>query len=349
MSSKRITVQDIADKLNISRNTVSKALNNKGSLAESTKTKIIEKAIEMGYKQFAYLNNSSDINTKNNLSKNIALFTLSMPDTSHFGFKLLSEFEKRLSKEGYTLSIHMIREAEITKLCLPNNFTLDSAVGIICIEMFNKSYSDFICSLDIPTLFVDSEPLLNILPLKSDVLLMENYKSTYNLTKKLIDNNKRNISFVGDINRCQSFYERFRGYRDALLDSNIQVNSEMSILSDDINPYFNAEWLSGKIDELPAQPDAFVCVNDFIAICIISALKLKGVSIPDDIFVCGFDDSSESKIVEPNLTTVHIPSYEMGSIAADMLLNRIDNPSSPFKTTYVNTDIIYRESTGILK
>ena len=349
MSSKRITDQDIADELNISRNTVSKALNNTGSLAESTKSKIIEKAIEMGYKQFAYLNISSDKFQKNNESKNIALFTSSMPNSSHFGFNLLSGFEKRLSNEGYNLSIHMIREAEINNLCLPNNFTLDSASGIVCIEMFNKSYSNFLCSLDIPTLFVDSEPLLHISPLKSDVLLMENYKSIYTLTKKLIDNNRKNISFVGDINHCQSFYERFQGYRDALLDSNITANPEMSILADDTNPYFNAQWLADRIDELPVQPDAFVCTNDFIAISIIRALKLKGLSIPDDISVCGFDDSSESKLIEPHLTTVHIPSYEMGSIAADMLLNRIDNPSSPFKTMYVNTDIIYRDSTGILK
>lgn len=349
MSSKRITVQDIADELNISRNTVSKALNNTGSLAESTKSKIINKAIEMGYKQFAYLNCSIDKSQKDNARKNIALFTSSMPNTSHFGFNLLSGFEKRLSNEGYNLSIHMIRDAEITNLCLPNNFTLDSVSGIICMEMFNKSYSNFLCSLDIPTLFVDSEPLLHIPPLKSDVLLMENYKSFYTLTKKLIDNNMKNISFVGDINHCQSFYERFQGYRDALIDSNIPLNRELSILFGDDNPYSNNHWISEKITELNIQPDAFICANDFIAIYVMKALKLMGLSIPNDILVCGFDDSSESKIIEPHLTTVHIPSYEMGSIAADMLLNRIDNPEIPFKTMYVNTDIIYRDSTGILK
>ncbi|MDO5517681.1 MAG: LacI family DNA-binding transcriptional regulator, partial [Clostridium sp.] len=296
MSLKRITVQDIADELNISRNTVSKALNNTGSLAESTKSKIIEKAIEMGYKQFAYLNNSTDNSQNTNTPKNIALFTSSMPNSSHFGFNLLSGFEKKISDKGYKLSIHMIREPEIINLCLPNNFTLDSVSGIICIEMFNKLYSDFICSFGIPTLFIDSEPILNSPSLKSDILLMENYISTYNITKKLIENNRKNISFVGDINHCQSFHERFRGYRDALLTFNIPTNPNLSILRDDNNPYSDVQWLSSKIDELPVQPDAFVCANDFIAITIIKALKLKGLSVPEDILVCGFDDSSESKI-----------------------------------------------------
>jgi LacI family transcriptional regulator len=79
MPNKKITVQDIANELSISRNTVSKALNNTGTLAEATKSKIIQKAIEMGYKQFAYINNTSQISSNISVSKEIALLTCSMP------------------------------------------------------------------------------------------------------------------------------------------------------------------------------------------------------------------------------------------------------------------------------
>lgn len=77
MLNKKITVQDIADELGISRNTVSKALNNTGTLAEATKSKIIQKAIEIGYKQFAYVNNVSSISPNSSLNKEIALLTSS--------------------------------------------------------------------------------------------------------------------------------------------------------------------------------------------------------------------------------------------------------------------------------
>ena len=93
MPNKKITVQDIADELGMSRNTVSKALNNTGLLAETTKSKIIQKAIEMGYKQFTYMN-ASPVSSKPTVNKDIALLTCSMPNSSHFGSNLLSGFEE---------------------------------------------------------------------------------------------------------------------------------------------------------------------------------------------------------------------------------------------------------------
>ena len=348
MPNKKITVQDIANELGISRNTVSKALNNTGSLAEATKLRIIQKAIELGYKQFAYMNSSS-IDASKTVNKDIALLTCSMPNSSHFGSKLLSDFEKKISNEGYRLSIYMIRENEINSLSLPVNFNVESIDGIICIEMFDENYSKFICDLGIPTLFIDSSYNENAFPLEADILLMESYQSVYNITKSLIDNNKNKLAFVGDIYHCQSFYERWNGYRNALLDSNIPINSNNSILEKDDQPYGDIKWLGDKIAQLPVLPDAFICANDFIAIDVIKALKHNNLSIPNDVLVCGFDDSAESKIIEPHLTTVYIPSFEMGDIAADLLLSRIENPSIPFRTTHVRTSIKYRSSTGNIK
>ncbi|WP_160690888.1 LacI family DNA-binding transcriptional regulator [Clostridium sp. C2-6-12] len=346
MPNKKITVQDIADELGISRNTVSKALNNTGSLAEATKSKIIQKAIEMGYKQFAYINNTPSISSNIPLNKEIALFTRSMPNSSHFGSHLLSGFEEKISNQGYRLSMYVIRDNELNSLNLPFNFKPESVDAIICIELFDKKYSDLICELDIPTLFVDSPSNHNISPVNSDILLMENYHSIYNITKTLINNNKTNIGFVGDIFHCESFYERWKGYCSALLDSNISLDTNNCILEKDKEPYGDPEWLGNKIIEISVLPDAFICANDFIAIDVIRALKHKNISVPENILICGFDDSMESKIIEPHLTTVSIPSYEMGDIAANLLLSRIDNPAIPFRTIHVRTSPKFRESTG---
>jgi len=177
---------------------------------------------------------------------------------------------------------------------------------------------------------------------------MENYHSIYRITKTLINNNKTNIGFVGDIFHCESFYERWKGYRSALLDSKIPLDNNNCILEDDKKPYRDPEWLGNKIIEISVLPDAFICANDFIAINVIKALKHKNISVPDDILICGFDNSIESKIIEPHLTTVSIPSYEMGDIAANLLLSRIDNPSIPYRTMHVRTSVKFRESTGNL-
>lgn len=94
-------------------------------------------------------------------------------------------------------------------------------------------------------------------------------------------------------------------------------------------------------------PSAFICANDFIAISTMKALKNKNITIPDEIAICGFDDSPEASIVEPSLTTVHIFSTDMGIIAAEMLISRLKNPSKPYQITHVKTKPIYRKSTNI--
>lgn len=347
MSNKKITVQDIADKLNISRNTVSKALNNTGNISENTKSKVIQAAIEMGYKQFSYINTTSIKETPTR-NKEIALFTCNMPNSSHFGSNLLSGFENIISNEGFRLSMYMVRENELKTLTLPINFDSKSVYGIICIEMFDHDYSNLICDLNIPTLFIDSSIKYGSDQLNADILLMENHNSVYTLTKSLIDNNISNIGFVGDNYHCQSFYERWQGYRSALFDSGIPVTNKNSILENDKNPYASPEWFKNKFEQLESFPEAFICANDFIAISLIKALKEINISVPNDLLVCGFDDSQESKIFDPKLTTVNIPSYDMGGIAANLLLTRITKPTIPFRTVHVKTSIKYRETTGTI-
>ena len=92
---KRITIQDIADSLGVSRNTVSKAINNTGVLADATRDKILQKAAELGYKQFSYLSPAVSV-PKPEICE-IALFTRAMPNSSHFGSKLLNTFQEKIS------------------------------------------------------------------------------------------------------------------------------------------------------------------------------------------------------------------------------------------------------------
>ncbi len=96
---------------------------------------------------------------------------------------------------------------------------------------------------------------------------------------------------------------------------------------------------------MPVLPDALLCANDFIAIHLMMALKQMGVSIPDRVMVAGFDGTPQSAVVEPSLTTVQIPGAEIGRLAADILLERIENPGRPFRSTYVRTVPIWRAST----
>jgi LacI family transcriptional regulator len=343
MAKYKITIQDIADSLGISRNTASKALNGVESIPDETRNKVIKKAIELKYKQFAFVDSES-IMPKN--PGNIALITSNLPNSSHFGSMLISGLEINISSEGYNLSIHIVREADINSLSLPNNFESSKVDGIICIEMFDKKYSEMICNLGIPTLFIDAAADVFYSDLKADLILMENEYGTYAVTKKLIENGHTKLGFVGDYNHCKSFNERWVGFNRALEMSKIEIDMSYCVIEEDRYYFSEPNWMDRQVDKMKKLPTAFVCANDFIAVSVMKALKNKNIEIPNDIAVSGFDDAPESRIVEPPLTTVHISNSEMGNIAADMLLSRIKSPTRPFQITHVKTELIFRESTG---
>ena len=97
---------------------------------------------------------------------------------------------------------------------------------------------------------------------------------------------------------------------------------------------------------LDKLPDVFICANDFIAIDTLTAFKKLGISVPKDVYLCGFDDSPESRVTTPSLTTIHIHSQIMGVSAVYLLLSRIKEPSLNFRTVHTETSLIYRESTN---
>lgn len=345
----KVTLQDIADALGISRNTVSRALNNPDTVSDATKNRISQKALEMGYKQFVPATVPAEVSPALSLNgaNEIALFTHSFPGSSHFGTKLLDAFQQKLGMFGYKLSIYIARDDDMERLNFPAGFHVEQTVGILCMELFSTPYSKFLCEQDIPLLFIDTIFNRGDLNLQADVLYMENQSSVYGMLKALIDKGRKNISFVGDRFHCHSFYERWQTYCTVLTDHNIPVLANLSILDSDLSPYDDTAWMSRRIRELPSLPDAFFCANDYLAISVLKALKYMNLSVPEDILLCGFDNAPEAVIVEPALTTVEIPSSAMGFIAAELLLSRISHPDMPYRTTYVKTNVIYRDSTKV--
>ncbi|MEE4562070.1 substrate-binding domain-containing protein [Paenibacillus polymyxa] len=344
MKKEKVTIQDIADALGISRNTASKAINGSESIPIDTRNKVIKKAIELKYKQFAYVETDSII-PKN--QGNIALFTCNLPNSSHFGSFLISGLEKRISAEGYNLSIHIVRENETQAGTLPNNFEASKVDGIICIEMFDPQYSELVTSLGLPTIFIDCSVDIFCPDLKADLLLMENEHSVYSVTKSLIDRGFTRIGFVGDYKHCKSFNERWVGYNRALIEAGQSVDLSCCIVDQDRNFFSESDWMDKQLEGMSVLPSAFVCANDFIAVSVMKALKNKNLKIPEDIAVFGFDNAPESRIVEPHLSTVHIYNNEMGIMAAEMLLARVKDSSRPYQITHIRTEPIFRESTPL--
>ena len=344
---KKVTIQDIADELGISRNTVSKAFNNAEGLAPATREKIIQKAMEMDYKQFSYVRTvagiaDSDLKHSEKPSEfygEIALLTTQFLSPSHFSALMLDTFQRELSLLGYTLNTHRVTEENIINMSLPITFQKNRVSAIICFEMFNREYDQLLCDLDLPVLFVDGPNKIGGRSLPADQLYMNNYDEVARFISDMLKRGYRKLGFIGNYEHCQSFFERYNAFRSTIHVSGYKIEEKFIVRENTGLP------LVQKLNALEELPEVFFCVNDFVAIEAISALNKRGIRVPDDVLFCGFDDSPESRIITPALTTIHIHTQVMAFSAIHLLMSRIKEPSLDFRTVYTQCDLIYRAST----
>ncbi len=343
---KKVTIQDIADALGISRNTVSKAINNADGLADATREKILQKAVEMGYKQFSYVSALNGFSVPGlataeepGFAGEIALLTTTFFTQSHFASVMLDRFHQELSQAGYVLNTHRVDQDHIENLSLPITFVKERVCGIVCIEMFDRAYDEMVCSLGIPVLFVDGPNKSSGESLPCDQLYMDNSAEITRFVNEMLSRGKRRIGFIGNWEHCQSFYERYTAFRCAMLMAGVPVD-ELYCIKGNV-----ASQIEPQLSALLQMPDVFICANDFVAIEAIELLKRQGVRVPEDVLFCGFDDSPESRRFTPPLTTIHIHTQIMAYSAAYLLLSRIKEPSLDFRTVHTETYLIERKST----
>jgi LacI family transcriptional regulator len=162
----------------------------------------------------------------------------------------------------------------------------------------------------------------------------------------LIGRGHTKLGFIGDISTCQSYQERWRGFCRALEEAGLTLEKDLCIIGGASHHYQYSEEIQKHLERIEQLPTAFVCANDRIAIYLTQVLKEKGIKIPAEVVIAGFDDIFEATVVEPNLTTVRIHKEELGKRAAEELLWRLRHPGRPVEVIRIATDIIFRESTG---
>ena len=342
----KVTIQDIADELGLSRNTVSKALNGADGLADATRDRIIGKAMEMGYKQFAYaqlvMQRGEGVEAPLPIEgdkREIAVLSTAYLAAPHFSSLMLDALQNELSHMGLTLNSHRVSQLDLANHTLPATLDLSRVAAIVCIEMFDWDYDQMVCALDVPVLFVDGPACVRGESLPCDQLYMENITQVMRLVNDMLDKGYRRIGFVGNWTHCQSFFERYTAFRLAMVMANVPVDEKLCIQHNCI-PEIKSNVAS--LDELP---DLFVCANDFVALDLLQALHELGYEVPRDVMIAGFDDSAESRRCMPKLTTIHTHTQVMAFSAIQLLRTRIKEPSLYYRRLYTETELVYRDST----
>ena len=350
----KVTIQDIADALGLSRNTVSKAINNTGVLADATRERILAKAVEMGYKQFSYINASGVANLSAPAAQGekceIAVFSTLFLNASHFASTMLDKFQREAAQLGYSTTLHRILPEDIEALDLPMSMNPDRTAGIVCFEVFNEPYARMLSTCGIPVLFVDTPVCLNE-PLDADCLYMDNTAGINAFIHNMAERGRKRIGFIGEYMHCQSFFERYMAYRNSMFLHGLEIEDRFCFTGnftggEDVMDQPYRSYLYHSLKNMKELPEAFICANDFIAFDLMQVFKRLGISVPHDVYLFGFDDSPESRLVTPTLSTVHIHSQIMGYSATQLLISRINEPSLNFRTVHTESTLILRESTG---
>ena len=333
-----VTIQDIANALGLSRNTVSKALNGK-HVPVKTRNAVISAAIEMGYKGYKLAATSEGSQGHRRF---VILSTRLLMNITFF-ISVLKGIEESLMEYDIDLvQFSITNPASFAKF---KRYLSDAKVdGIICMEFFEPDYINQLLEQGIPLIFFDF-PLLDSSPRGSyDVILPESEVAVKDYCMQLIrEDGCKTFGFVGDYLHCRSFYERFVGMREALFLSGLSVDLQYSILADD--SMYTPENLSEAIGKLPALPDCFIAANDSIALNLMAALKSRKIHIPKDVKVVGFDNSPKIKQFTPLLTSFNVDKIALGKKLTALLLDRVANPTQANQFIHITTMVVVRAST----
>ena len=338
----KITMKDIAERLDISINAVSLALNSKAGVSEETRKQVLDVAEELGY-----LDKSPKF-VKSFANKNICVIIKKYYfEDNTFYSKIMMGIGEESRRKGYDIITCLINETEES---IPSCIESKKVCGIIVIGTIEDEYLVKLKNYKIPVVLVDHTSLLE----STDSILTDNKLGSFNITKLLIEKGYKDIGFFGDLEYSLSIKERFFGYREAIKKF-LKFNNfkeaevfieEQSVLYDVEQNIIdkNIEGIKERINRINKIPEAFVCSNDNAAIALITSLKELGYMVPKDIAVVGFDDIVLSSLIEPKLTTVRVEKDFMGRKAVDRLLWRIENKKDPDEKTILSVEVIERDS-----
>lgn len=335
------TIKDIAEATGVSCTTVSNVIHNRHHRVSAETIARINAAI----KDLSYTPNMSARSLVSNSSKVIGFINHMMTrqelnfmeDPFHSIF--IGILERKLREHGYYLMLRTVGTSE-ELLAFLQNWNVD---GLFLTGVFQDTFFDALSSLHIPVVLIDSYVnLLNVFNVG-----LEDFNGCYTATNYLISKGHRNIVFVSpSIYESGVTKERFNGYKQALADASIPFNEQFVIKSE--MDYASCKVASDKICALP-QVTAIVATADILAAGIMVHLRNNGKTIPDDISIIGFDDIFLSRLITPPLTTIHQDINLKGSLAVDMMLQKLEGMAPQQSQIILPTQLIERDSVCTLQ
>ena len=326
---------DIAEKLGVSVVTVSNALAGRDGVSEQVRQQICKTAEEMGYKPSGAGSKKKMDSQKT--GKSVAILTSErfIGSMGTFYWELTANISNKLSAANVVMVYESISRANEKNLVLPTSVMEGRVDGAIVIGQLRNDYAMALSKIEIPLLFVD----FYVSRCSVDSVNSDSYHGGYMVTDYLVERGHENIGFVGSLNTTSSINDRYLGYRKCLMENNLTYKKEWVLEDRD-----ELGILYDNIDFPDDMPTAFVCNSDETAFRIIAALKSKGVRVPEDISVVGYDNYTVSNICIPAITTVEVDLMKMASESVELMLKKLDNPEYTEGRRIISGKLIEKDS-----
>jgi LacI family transcriptional regulator len=332
---KRPTINDIARRAGLSKASVSRALNGKQDVDPKTRKRVLELAAQMGY-----VPSASARALSNGRSNCLGLLvpTLTWP----WILEVLRGVAEEIERSGYSLILYTTAGGEDSERAFMSEVVPAGAVDglALVIPLGMLDYIERLAKGGLPMVVVDDRGHYPDLP----TVATTNVAGGQTATRHLIERGRRRIAMLNGPHDFGCNRDRLAGYKSALQEAGMRFDPRRAIDSD----FKESGGASAMTKLLAADPrlDAVFAANDLMAFGAMRALRNAGRHIPDDVAVVGFDDLPASAMTHPPLTTVRQPLYEMGRMAASMVMAAARGESIE-KRIELPTSLVIRDSTGI--
>ncbi len=307
---KNFTIKNIAAQAGVSVSTVSRVLNNKPRVSNEVRSRVLDIIKESGYQP-----NQIAVSM---ITKKSDIIIVLVPDiVTHFYARIVNSIEQRVRQDGFSTLIFSTMNKSLGEREFFEGRFAKMVDGVIVIpsEENNSPYLEY----DKPVVFVDR--FLDIG--NYDSVTIDNYRGSYLLGKHLVEAGHTDIALITGTVKLNVGRERIYGFEQALREQGLVLPDSRIITGD----WYSETGYNATLDllEKKNRPTAICATNQPICEGVLRALQKKNVTIPDEISVVGFDNFTQAEEHVPPITVIDRPTEEMGIVAAEMLLERMDH------------------------
>ena len=323
-----VKLKDIAAALGVSVVTVSNALSGKPGVSETLREEILGKAREIGY-------NCSRYDKQQEVRIGVLVSEKYVTIGASFYWEMYQHVAYAVSKRKSATMIEILENGEDEK-SLPKMIGERNSDGILVIGWMSHDYIRMLLeNIHVPIVLLDFQ----YPDLPCDAVITANYIGGYKITRYLLERGHRRIGFVGTVRANENIMDRYFGYRKGMAEYGISLRQDWILEDRDIET-------GGLLHiELPEElPDAFVCNADLSAGLLYDALQEKGLRVPEDVSVIGFDNYLHGHKFAGELTTYNVDMKRMAEKAVKILFGKIGGNEKRYGVHTVDSVIVERSS-----